>query len=115
MTAGVQVLEDRPLTATERYRRSKANLAGRPVPPHVKHGIYTAKVYRCSCPVCKTARAAAKHKVKNPWMYRKTRGHWARGVDATGSPVDVIWWPPSGATSADCRLAGCLHIDHREA
>lgn len=108
--------EDRPapLTATERSRRSRANLRGKPVPPNVKHGIYARKFYGCPCDVCKEATRRASHRSKNAWMYRETAGHWTKGKDSTGAPVDRIWWPPGGSTAEDCPFEQCFHPHHKE-
>lgn len=87
---------ERPFTPTERRKRSRHNLRGKPVPEGVKHGIYTYKVYQCRCAPCCQAEADRKSRARPPWQ-AKARGRWTESKDSAGFPVDVICWPPAGA------------------
>lgn len=100
----------RSYTSAERQKRSRENLRGRPVPLGTKHGLYVRRFYGCKCPICSDAVRLRNHRAKNPWMYRRTHGHWS--MDGKS---DIIWWPRKDQTSADCTLPNCLHIDHKEA
>lgn len=83
----------RPLTRQERTRRSRQNLYGKPVPPGVKHGIYTYRVYGCTCEACRAANRAERWRAKNRWR-ETARGHWSTAI-RDGHQVDVIHWPPA--------------------
>ena len=78
-------------TKTERHRKLKENLHGRPVPAHLKHGLYTARMYGCKCPICRAAHVAAKKQYRDRWM-KSARGLWTIGAKKT-----TLCWPPRDA------------------
>lgn len=85
--------DGKPFTPRERRLRSRMKLRGKPVPPGVKHGIYTYNVYQCRCDDCRAANRAERVRTENRW--RKTaRGHWSTEV-RDGKQVEVIHWPPA--------------------
>lgn len=88
-----QVNGGRPLTGRERRMRSRHNLKGKPVPPGVKHGIYTYNVYGHRCDDCLAASRAERERRENRWR-ETARGHWSTAI-RDGHEVDVIHWPPA--------------------
>jgi hypothetical protein len=95
-----RILEERPLTRAERSKRSRQNLYGKPVPAHVKHGLYAYNVYGCHCALCNKAKQVEREKKVNRWR-ATARGHW---VDLP-SGITVLHWPPTdsaGWTCPDC-------------
>jgi hypothetical protein len=89
---GPRIIEERPLTRRERSRRSRQNLYGKPVPAHVKHGIYAYNVYGCTCDICRKAKRAQLERKRDAWR-AAARGHW---VDLP-SGLTVLHWPPADA------------------
>jgi cytochrome c5 len=85
-------LGENALTGAERRKRSREKLRGKPVPSHVKHGIYAAQVYRCPCDVCHKAKLAQREAQRNRWR-ETSHGHW---VDLP-SGFTVLHWPPANA------------------
>lgn len=82
--------------AVERNRKSRQRLAGQPVPPGTKHGLYAYTVYRCRCSPCRAAKAEEKQRRDNAWR-ADARGDW---VD--GDPMTVVHWPPRGFGWWEC-------------
>lgn len=75
----------------EVHRRSRNRLNGRPVPPGVKHGIYTYNVYGCRCDTCRETSARRLYRQRRAWR-ATAHGRWVEHGDTT-----TICWPPAGA------------------
>lgn len=98
-----RILDTRPLTHAERQRRSRANLRGKPVPPHIKHGsTWARKAYGCGCDVCVAVKRAEDHRRRWGWL------ETAYGIYDFGPEVTTIHWPPSDA-GPDWTCPTCLH------
>ena len=93
--SGPRIL-DRPLTPSERRRRSRQNLRDKPVPPGVKHGIYAARVYNCKCSTCRAVRNLHNDRKRRPWRYGiGVQGRWRELGGQKGKTV--VCWPPRDA------------------
>lgn len=82
---------DRPMTHDERQKRLRARKRGTPVPPGTKHGIYTSRVYRCKCDICRAAKSAQYRRKVDRWR-ETARGRWT-----SDGIMDTICWPPRDA------------------
>lgn len=92
-----RIREDRPLTTSERQRRSRANLKGTPVPEGTLHGAYTYRIYGCRCDLCIKAKAAEHQRLQNAWR-ATARGVWTE----LGESVILHWKPATAGPDWIC-------------